>query len=179
MEDSVTHESQNNKEKASRIEENLKWRKVYREGEGSKQNVDNFAQSQLYSPVLTRFSFTAQIPRVLLLIFLFYVIVSTWEREIHLNNNEQTWIEDCWAPALLGNLLTISWGVPYKLFHISPVLFIMQLFFKNTQFYKLARFPPLSIYFETAAVVLRVCLQLHNGQGLSSIWDRKHLVLQE
>lgn len=59
-------------------------------GESGKQNVDNFAQSQLYSPVLTRFSFTAQIPRVLVLIFLFCVIVSTWEREIHLNNNEQT-----------------------------------------------------------------------------------------
>lgn len=51
-------------------------------------------------------------------------IVSTWEREeIHLNNNEETLIEDSLAQGLLCNLFTIPWDRPYKLFHIAPLSF--------------------------------------------------------
>lgn len=74
-----------------------------------------------------------------------------------MNNNEETLIEDSLAQSLLCNLFTIPWDHLYKLFHITPLFFFYNVtFVKNTQFYKLHRFPSQSFYFyKTVAYVSR------------------------
>lgn len=72
-----------------------------------------------------------------------------------MNNNEETLIEDSLAQSLVCNLFTVPWDHLYNLFHISPLFFFDNVtFVKNTQFYKLHRFPSQSFYFyKTVAYV--------------------------
>lgn len=84
-------------------------------------------------------------------------IVSTWEREeIHLNNNEEALKEAGLAQAL-SVIYLLSRGsilINYSISFLCP--FYNVAFVKNTQFYKLQRFPSQSIYFYKTVVYAQV-----------------------
>lgn len=85
-----------------------------------------------------------------------------------MNNNEETLIEDSLAQSLLCNLFTIPWDHLYKLFHITPLFFFYNVtFVKNTQFYKLHRFPSQSFYFYKTVAYVQ---ELQSGHWSSSTW---------